>query len=140
MRKENFCYEQNRKRENMPNWKAIRSNNFEHKKKGFTPNQNFGNNNARNVPNKKFQGNKSNSHPNINGPGNKETANNHSNYVKNNERKEPIKCWDCNGPHYALVCPNRKKTVSNIHTMQEDMTIGDLVREMPRINVALENM
>ena len=48
MRKENFCYEQNRKRENMPNWKAKRSNNFEHKKKGFTPNRNFGNNNARN--------------------------------------------------------------------------------------------
>ena len=36
----------------MPNWKAKRSNNFEHKKKGFTPNQNFGNNNACNFPNK----------------------------------------------------------------------------------------
>ena len=43
MRKANFCYEQNRKWENMPNWKAKRSNNFEHRKKGFTPNRNFGN-------------------------------------------------------------------------------------------------
>ena len=33
MRKANFCYEQNRKRENMPNWKAKRSNNFEHKRR-----------------------------------------------------------------------------------------------------------
>ena len=94
MRKANFYYEQNRKRENLPNWKAKRSNNFEHKKKGFTLNQNFGNNNARNVPNKKFQGNKNNSQQNPNGLKNKEFANNHSNYVKNNECKELVKCWE----------------------------------------------
>ena len=34
MRKTNFFYDQNRKRENMPNQKAKRSNNFIHKKKG----------------------------------------------------------------------------------------------------------
>ena len=44
----------------MPNWKAKRYNNFEHKNKGFTPNQNFGNNNACNFPNKNSQGNKGN--------------------------------------------------------------------------------
>ena len=88
MRKANFCYEQNRKRENMPNWKAKRSNNFEHKKKGFTPNHNFGNNNGRNFPNNNFQGSIGNSQSNPNGPRNKELVNNHSNYVKNNERKE----------------------------------------------------
>ena len=104
----------------MPNWKAKRSNNFEHKKKCFTPNRNFGNNNTRNVPNKNFQGNKGNSQSNPNGPRNKEPANNHSNYVKNNERKELIKCWDCNGPHYASVFPNRKKIVSKIHLVQNN--------------------
>ena len=41
------------------------------KKKGFTPNRNFGNNNSRNVPNKKFQGNKTNSQQNPTGPKNK---------------------------------------------------------------------
>ena len=41
--------------------------------------------------------------------------------------------------HYASICPNRKKTVSNIHTIQEEMTVGDLARTMPRINAALEN-
>ena len=69
----------------------------------------------------------------------KESANNHGNYTKNFERKEPIKCWDCNGPHYASVCPNKKKTVNNIHTIQEEMIVGDLARTMPRINAALEN-
>ena len=59
--------------------------------------------------------------------------------MKNIEWKEPVKCWECNGPHYALVCPNQKKTVSNIHTMHEEMIAGDIARKMPRINVALEN-
>ena len=101
----------------MPNWKAKRSNNFEYKKNGFTSNLNFGNNNSRNVLNKKIQGNKSNSQQNPNGPRNQEFANNHNNYVKNNERKEPVKCWECQGLHYASVCPNKKKTVNNIHTV-----------------------
>ena len=57
----------------------------------------------------------------------------------NFERKEPIKCWECNGLHYASVCPNQKKTVSNIHTIQEEMTIGDLARTIPKINATLEN-
>ena len=87
MQKENFCYEKNRKRESMPNWKAKRSNHFEHKKKGFTPNHNFWNNNTHNFPNNNLQRNKGNSHSNPNGFRNKEPANNHTNYVKNNERK-----------------------------------------------------
>ena len=70
---------------------------------------------------------------------NKESINNHSNYTKNFERKEPIKCWECTGPHYASAFPNRKKIVRNIHTIQEEMTVGDLARTMPRINAALEN-
>ena len=60
MRKANFCYEQNRKKKSMTNWKAKRSNNFEQKKKGFISNRNFRNNNTWNFPNKNFQGNKGN--------------------------------------------------------------------------------
>ena len=114
MRKVNFFYEQNRKKESMSNWKAKISNNFEQKKKGFVPNRSFRNNNTQNFPNKKFQGNKGNSQINPNGPRNKELVNNHSNYTKNNEQKEPIKCWECNGPHYASVFANQKKSVRNI--------------------------
>ena len=93
MRKENFGHEQNHKKKGMTNWKAKRTNNFEQRKKGFVPNRNFSN--------KNFQGNKGNSQINPNGQRNKEYVNNHSNYTKNFEQKEPIKCWECNGPHYA---------------------------------------
>ena len=61
MRKENFCYEQNHKKESMANWKAKRNNNFDQKKKEFVPNQNSKNNNTINFSNKNFHGNKSNS-------------------------------------------------------------------------------
>ena len=105
MRKANFCYEQNCKKESMANQKAKRNNNYEQKKKEFVPNRNSTNNNTRNFPSKNFQGNKSNSQTNQNNQRNKESATNHSNYKKNFELKEPIKCWACNGPHYALVFP-----------------------------------
>ena len=101
----------------MTNYKAKRFNNFEQKKKGFVPNRSFRNNNTCNFPNKNFQGNKGNSQSNPNGPRNKEPANNHSNYIKNNECKEIVKCWDYNGPDYASVFHNRKNIVNNIHTM-----------------------
>ena len=123
----------------MTNWKAKRNNNFEQKKKGFVPNRNFKNNNTQKFSNKNFQENKSNSQINPNSQRNKESVNNYNNYAKSFERKEPVKCWECNGPHYASVCPNRKNTVSNIHTIQEDMTVADLERAMPKLNAVLEN-
>ena len=54
MRKANFCYQQNRKKESMTNWKEKRTNNFKQKKKGFVPNRNFKNNNTQNFPSKNF--------------------------------------------------------------------------------------
>ena len=139
MKKVNFYSEHNHKKESTTNWKAKRNNNFQQKKKEFVPNRNSKNNNTRNFPSKNFQGNKSNSQTNPNNQRNKESANNHSNCTKNFEQKKPIKCWECNGPHYASIFPNRKKTISNIHTIQEEMNVGDLAEKMARINVALEN-
>ena len=80
----------------MPNWKTKRSNNFESRKKGFTPDRNLEHNNSHNFPNKNFQGNnlKSNSQQNHTVTRNKEFTDNHSNYVKNNKRKEHVKCWE----------------------------------------------
>ena len=141
MMKANFCFEQNRKKEGLANWKAKKNNNQpEFKKKEFVPHRNFKNNKTKNYSNNKnFQGNRNGTSNNSNNFKGKEAANNHGNFTKSFERKEPIKCWECNGPHYASVCPNRKKTVSNIHTVQEEMTVGELARSMPRINAALEN-
>ena len=90
----------------MANWKAKRNNKFDQKKKEFVPNRNSKNNNTINFPNNNFHGNKINSQTNQNNQRNKESTNNHCNYTKNFERKEPIKCWECNGLHYASVCPN----------------------------------
>ena len=104
----------------MPSWKVKRpNNNFESRKKNFTPNRKVGHNNSHNIPNRKFQGSNSKGNPQQNPIvlTNKEFTNNHSTYVKNNEHKEPIKCWECQGPHYASVCPNRKKTFKNIHVV-----------------------
>ena len=141
MRKDNFCFEQNRKKESLANWKAKKNNNqSEFKKKNFVPNKNFKNNKAKNYSNNKnFQGNRNSTPNNQNNFKGKETTNNHGNFTKSFERKELVQCWECNGPHYASVCPNRKKTVSNIHTVHEEMTVGELARSMPRINASLEN-
>ena len=38
MRKVNFCYEHNRQKKNITNWKAKRNNKFEQKKKYFVTN------------------------------------------------------------------------------------------------------
>ena len=66
-------------------------------------------------------------------------SNNYTSKKQHQIRKELVKCWECNSPHYASTFPNQKKTVSNIHTIQEEMSVGDLVRTMPRINASLEN-
>ena len=141
MRKANFCFEQNQNKEILVNQEAKKNNNqYEQKMKDFVPNRNSKNNKARNYSNNKnYQGNKNNTPSNQNNSKGKEFANNHGNFTKNFERKEPINCWECNDPHYASVCPNRKKIVSNIHSIQEGMTVGELARTMPRINAALEN-
>ena len=76
MRKANFCYEHNRKKESMANWKAKKNNNYDQNKKEFVPKQNSKNNKVRNFFNKNFHGNKNNSQNNQNNQKNKEPANN----------------------------------------------------------------
>ena len=93
----------------MANQKAKRNNNFEQKKKEYVPIRNSKSDNTRNFPSKNFQENKCNSQTKPNKQRNKESANNHSKYTNKFEQKEPIKCWECNGPNYASVCPNWKK-------------------------------
>eukprot|EP00253_Pinus_taeda_P006753 PITA_06753 len=52
--------------------------------------------------------------------------------------KPPVQCWGCGGPHYIKNCPQRKGTeqLSQIH---EASTVGEVGRNMPRINAALED-
>ena len=53
--------------------------------------------------------------------------------------REPVKCLECQGPHYVKDYPNRKRNFNNVHTIQEEPTIGDVANKMPRINAGLEN-
>ena len=89
MRKVNFCYEQNRKKETMNNWKAKRNNNFEQKKKEFVPNRNSKNYYTKNFSSKNFQGNKSNSQINLNNQRNKESVNNHKTIQRTLNKRNP---------------------------------------------------
>ena len=138
MRKANLCFEQGKnKREGVPKWKGKLTNNFEQRRKGFKSNRNFGND-SQNYSKNTYQGTdfKSKRQHDFTASKNKDMPNN---YVKNNEQREPVKCWECQGPHYAKGCPNRKRNFSNVHTIHEEAIVGDIVNEMPRINVALEN-
>ena len=47
--------------------------------------------------------------------------------------------WECQGQHYPKDYPNRKRNSSNVHTIQEEATVGNVTNAMPRINAALEN-
>ena len=52
------------------------------------------------------------------------------NYVKNNEHKEHVKCWEFQGPHYAKDCPNRRRNYNNVHTIQEEEIVGEVANEI----------
>ena len=138
MRKANFCYEQRKnKKEGIPNWKSKRTSNFEQRMKGFKPNKNF-KNNSRNFSKNNYQGTnfKGKTQQNFIAPKSRDMP---SNYVKNNEQREPIKYQECHRPHYAKDCPNKKKNFNNVHIIQEEATVGDVANQIPRIHAALEN-
>ena len=61
--------------------------------KGFKFNKNF-RNNSQNYSKNTYKGTRfeSNTQPNFTAAKNKDIPNNH---VKNNEQREPVKCWEC---------------------------------------------
>ena len=90
MRKENFCYNQNKyKRENVPSWENKTPNNFDPRNKQNKFHKNKGNNY------KGYQGN------NYKGfkPHNFVVKEPSIFLNKNPTQKEPLKCWECGGPH-----------------------------------------
>jgi len=114
MRKAHLCYDLNRnKRDNVPNWKFKRENNFD-QKKNFKFNRNSGNN-FRHYPKNNYQG--------TNSKGNTQQSYTNKNkdipntYNKNIVQREPLKCWECGEPHYLKDCPHKKKSYNNVHTV-----------------------
>ena len=53
-----------------------------------------------------------------------------NNYVKNNEQREPGNFWECQGPHYAKDCLNRRRKFDNVHRIEEKEMVCDIENEM----------
>ena len=114
MTKDDFCYKQSKKREIIPNWKNKRTSNFEQKRKGFKSNKCFGNN-SQNFSKNNYEGAyfKNKTQQNTTAPKGIDMPNN---YVKNNKHKKPIKCWECQGPHYVKYCQQEGDINENLES------------------------
>jgi hypothetical protein len=55
-------------------------------------------------------------------------------------RKPPIQCWGCRGDHMFRYCLHRGEKVRTVHNVQQDETMEDMGRNVPRIYANLENM
>jgi hypothetical protein len=54
-------------------------------------------------------------------------------------RKPPIQCWGCKGDHMYRYCPHRGEKMRNFHNVQQDETVEDMGRNVPRIYASLDN-
>jgi hypothetical protein len=54
-------------------------------------------------------------------------------------RKQPIKCWGCEGDHMYRDFPHRGEKVRIVHNVQQVDTVEDMGRNVPRIYAALDN-
>ena len=104
MRNDDLCYEQGKKREKLPNQNNKRTSNFDKKRKGFKLNKSF-----RNMSQKILKNNYQRAYFKNKVPQNTTTPKGMdipNNFFKNNEHKEPFKCWKSQGPHYVKYFPN----------------------------------
>ena len=124
MRKADFCYEQSNKREILPNWKNKKTSHFDQKRRGFKSNKSFGNNSQKFSNNNYQRAYFKNKVPQNNRtPNGRDMLNK---FVKNNELKEPVKCWEFQGLQYTKYCLNIKGNFSNVHMIQEQERVGDV--------------
>ena len=55
------------------------------------------------------------------------------------ETREPLQCLGCGGDHILRNCPHRNRNVNQVHNIQGDETVVQVVRSVPRIYAALED-
>jgi hypothetical protein len=54
-------------------------------------------------------------------------------------RKQPMKCWGCEGDHMYKDFPHRREKVRTVHNVQQDDIVEEMSINVPRIYVALYN-
>jgi hypothetical protein len=54
-------------------------------------------------------------------------------------RKQPMKCWGCEGDHLYRDCPHKGERMRIFHNIQEAEIVEDMGGNMPRIYAALDN-
>jgi hypothetical protein len=50
-----------------------------------------------------------------------------------------MKCWGCEGDHVYRECPQKGERMRFVHNIQEDETMEEMGRNMPRIYATLDN-
>jgi hypothetical protein len=59
--------------------------------------------------------------------------------VEQKPRQKPIQCWGFGGDHRYRDCPKKGENVRTAHTVQQDMTVEYMGRNVPRIYETLDN-
>jgi hypothetical protein len=54
-------------------------------------------------------------------------------------RQHPIRCWGCEGDQLYKNCPHKGDRMRIMHNNEEDDTVDDVSRSMPRIYASLDN-
>eukprot|EP00253_Pinus_taeda_P007038 PITA_07038 len=134
IRKAIICYQQNKQKGEAPNkrWNEKRGNKVVGASKGNRSRGSKGINKGQN--NKTMQRSSFKSKPASESRMNEQPTR----MEGEGAARPPIQCWGCGGPHYVKNCPQRKgnEQVSQIH---EASTVGDVGRNMPRINATLDD-
>ena len=53
--------------------------------------------------------------------------------------RHPIECWGFGGDHLQRLCPQQGKSTMTVHRIQEEDTMENAVRGMPKIYAALDH-
>jgi hypothetical protein len=54
-------------------------------------------------------------------------------------KQPPMQCWGCKGDHRFKDCPHKGEKGRVVHNVQQDETVEDMGRYVPRIYAALDN-
>ena len=55
------------------------------------------------------------------------------------QNRGPLQCQKCGGPHTRRSCPLKNQSARPTYNIQEEDTVGQVARVVPRIYVALED-